>query len=103
LIIITHDNKEKHMMSPPSTDENAEYLSKLHELVEEMYEEYQKPVFLLAHSMGCHYVLYFLNHQPQAWKDKYIRGFISLAAPWGGVVKILRALSSGNGQFGNLK
>ncbi|KAL3062015.1 hypothetical protein OYC64_010022 [Pagothenia borchgrevinki] len=76
-------------------NENAEYLSKLHELVEEMYEEYQKPVFLLAHSMGCHYVLYFLNHQPQAWKDKYIRGFISLAAPWGGVVKILRALSSG--------
>ncbi|XP_034061825.1 phosphatidylcholine-sterol acyltransferase-like isoform X2 [Gymnodraco acuticeps] len=76
-------------------DENAEYLSKLHELVEEMYEEYQKPVFLLAHSMGCHYVLYFLNHQPQAWKDKYIRGFISLAAPWGGAVKILRALSSG--------
>lgn len=103
MIIITHDNKEKHMMSPPPTDENAEYLSKLHELVEEMYEEYQKPVFLLAHSMGCHYVLYFLNHQPQAWKDKYIRGFISLAAPWGGAVKPLRVLSSGNGQFGNLQ
>ncbi|XP_071398718.1 phosphatidylcholine-sterol acyltransferase [Centroberyx affinis] len=76
-------------------NENAEYLSKLQDLVEEMYEEYRQPVFLLGHSMGCHYVLYFLNHQPQAWKDKYIRGFISLGAPWGGAVKPLRVMASG--------
>lgn len=63
-----------------------------------MYNQYQSPVYLLGHSMGCHYVLYFLNHQPQAWKDKYIRGFISLGAPWGGAVKTLRVLSSGNGK-----
>lgn len=77
-------------------NENAEYLSRLKGLVEEMYYQYQQPVFLLGHSMGCHYVLYFLNHQPQAWKDKYIRGFISLAAPWAGAVKPLRVLASGN-------
>ncbi|XP_037623834.1 phosphatidylcholine-sterol acyltransferase [Sebastes umbrosus] len=76
-------------------NENAEYLTKLQDLTEEMYEQYQQPVYLLGHSMGCHYVLYFLNHQPQAWKDKYIRGFISLAAPWGGAVKPLRVLASG--------
>lgn len=76
-------------------NENAEYLTKLQNLVEEMYNQYQEPVYLLGHSMGCHYVLYFLNHQPQAWKDKYIRGFISLGAPWGGAVKILRVLASG--------
>ncbi|KAM8751288.1 phosphatidylcholine-sterol acyltransferase [Acanthopagrus schlegelii] len=75
--------------------ENAEYFIKLKDLVEEMYNQYQSPVYLLGHSMGCHYVLYFLNHQPQAWKDKYIRGFISLGAPWGGAVKTLRVLSSG--------
>ncbi|TNN55001.1 Phosphatidylcholine-sterol acyltransferase [Liparis tanakae] len=74
---------------------NAEYFTKLQDLVEEMYEQYQKPVYLLAHSMGCHYVLYFLNQQPQAWKDKYIAGMISLAAPWGGAVKPLRVLASG--------
>ncbi|XP_068595195.1 phosphatidylcholine-sterol acyltransferase [Brachionichthys hirsutus] len=74
---------------------NAEYFTKLQDLVEEMYEEYQKPVYLLGHSMGCHYVLYFLNHQPQAWKDKYISGFISLGAPWGGAVKPLRVMASG--------
>ncbi|XP_068168202.1 phosphatidylcholine-sterol acyltransferase [Antennarius striatus] len=76
-------------------NENAEYFMKLQDLVEEMYEQYQKPVYLLGHSMGCHYVLYFLNHQPQAWKDKYIGGFISLGAPWGGAVKPLRVLASG--------
>lgn len=64
-----------------------------------MYNQYQQPVYLLGHSMGCHYVLYFLNHQPQAWKDKYIRGFISLGAPWGGAVKVLRVLASGNGKI----
>lgn len=81
---------------PLPTDENAEYLSRLKDLVEEMYNQYQQPVYLLAHSMGCHYVLYFLNHLPQAWKDKYIQGFISLAAPWGGAVKPFRVLASGN-------
>lgn len=60
-----------------------------------MYNQYQKPVYLLGHSMGGHYVLYFLNNQPQAWKDTYIRGFISLGAPWGGAVKVLRVMTSG--------
>lgn len=76
-------------------NENAEYLKRLQDMVEEMYNQYQQPVYLLAHSMGCHYVLYFLNHQPQDWKDKYIRGFISLGAPWGGAVKTLRVMASG--------
>lgn len=87
-------------MSPP-TDENEEYFTKLQDLVEEMYDEYQQPVYLLGHSMGGLYVLYFLNHQPQAWKDKYIKGLISLAVPWGGAVKPLRVLASGNGSTEN--
>ncbi|KAK2841867.1 hypothetical protein Q5P01_012067 [Channa striata] len=76
-------------------NENADYLTKLRDLVEEMYDKYQQPVYLLGHSMGSHYVLYFLNQQPQAWKDKYIQGFISLAAPWGGALKALRVMASG--------
>ncbi|KAG5839776.1 hypothetical protein ANANG_G00208550 [Anguilla anguilla] len=76
-------------------NQHAEYFSRLKKLVEEMYEEYQHPVYLLGHSMGCNYILYFLNHQPQAWKDRYIRSFISLGAPWGGAVKTLRVLASG--------
>lgn len=86
----------------PHTDENEEYFLQLQNMVEEMYNQYQEPVYLLGHSMGCHYILYFLNHKPQSWKDKYIKGFISLGAPWGGAVKTLRVLASGNAHLFNV-
>lgn len=76
-------------------DEQEEYFSRLKNLVEEMHEEYKQPVYLLGHSMGNNYILYFLNQQTQHWKDHYIKGFISLGAPWGGAVKPLRVLASG--------
>ncbi|XP_053551301.1 phosphatidylcholine-sterol acyltransferase [Bombina bombina] len=73
-----------------------EYFQKLKGLIEEMNNEYNQPVFLIGHSLGNMYLLYFLNHQPQEWKDKYIKGFISLGAPWGGAVKPLLVLMSGD-------
>ncbi|MGH0121803.1 UNVERIFIED_CONTAM: hypothetical protein FKN15_068789 [Acipenser sinensis] len=76
-------------------NEQEEYFGKLKALVEEMYKEYEIPVYLLGHSMGSNYILYFLNRQSQDWKDLYIKGFISLGAPWGGVIKPLRVLASG--------
>ena len=41
-------------------------------------------------------MLYYLNHKPQEWKDKYIKAFVTLAAPWGGAVKALKAFISGD-------
>ncbi|XP_052454439.1 phosphatidylcholine-sterol acyltransferase [Carassius gibelio] len=76
-------------------NEQEEYFSRLKNLVEEMYNEYKQPIYLLGHSMGNNYILYFLNQQTQHWKDHYIKGFISLGAPWGGAVKPLRVLASG--------
>ncbi|XP_040185157.1 phosphatidylcholine-sterol acyltransferase [Rana temporaria] len=73
-----------------------EYFERLQKLIEDMYREYQKPVFLTGHSLGNMYILYFLNHQPSQWKKKYIKGFISLGAPWGGAVKPLMVLLSGD-------
>ncbi|MBN3306794.1 LCAT acyltransferase, partial [Amia calva] len=76
-------------------NEQEEYFEKLKALVEEMHKQNNHPVYLLGHSMGGNYILYFLNKQPQAWKDRYVKGFISLGAPWGGAVKPLRVLASG--------
>ncbi|KAK9392867.1 phosphatidylcholine-sterol acyltransferase [Crotalus adamanteus] len=78
--------------------EQEDYYSKLRGLIEEMFEAYQKPVFLIGHSLGSLHLLYFLVQQPQAWKDRFVQGFISLGAPWGGTVKPMRIMASGDHQ-----
>lgn len=83
------------IFSLPTTDENKDYFLALQHMIEEMAHKAGGPVVLIAHSMGNMYTLYFLNQQPQAWKDRYIKAFISLGAPWGGVAKTLRVLASG--------
>ncbi|XP_056454895.1 group XV phospholipase A2 [Gadus chalcogrammus] len=77
-------------------NENKAYFLALQQMIEEMAEKAGGPVVLIAHSMGNMYTLYFLNHQPQAWKDRYIKSFVALGAPWGGVVKTMRVVTSGD-------
>jgi pimeloyl-ACP methyl ester carboxylesterase len=79
------------------TDEMASYVRDLIDLIEQTFTKNNNtPVVLLGHSMGNLYILYTLNQMPQAWKDKYIRSFISLSGPWGGSVKTLRLMASGD-------
>nr|XP_048726523.1 phospholipase A2 group XV isoform X2 [Caretta caretta] len=82
--------------SKRSLDENGDYFVALRKMIELMYEQNGGPVVLIAHSMGNMYTLYFLNHQTQDWKDKYIKDYVSLGAPWGGVAKTFHVLASGD-------
>ncbi|VDP30497.1 unnamed protein product [Schistosoma margrebowiei] len=78
-------------------NENEKYFVKLKELVEETYENSEKcPVYLLGHSLGSLYSMYFLKLQDKRWKHKYIKGFISVSAPFGGSVESLYAETCGH-------
>ena len=80
-----------------NADEIPEYFAALKSLIENTYAmNYNRQVIMMGHSMGSNYALYFLNHQSQEWKDKYIKSFVSIAGPYGGSVKILKLLASGN-------
>lgn len=49
--------------------------------------------------MGGPYFLAFLNQQSQAWKDKYIRAFISFDGAFGGSPSATSALISLDSTF----
>ncbi|XP_059401973.1 phospholipase A2 group XV-like isoform X1 [Carassius carassius] len=76
-------------------NENKEYFLRLKQMIEEMANKAGGPVVLIAHSMGNMYTLYFLQKQTQAWKDLYIKAFVSLGSPWAGVAKTLKAMATG--------
>ena len=42
------------------------------------------------------FVLYWLHNQTDAFKNKYIRSMVNIAAPWGGAIKALRLMTSGD-------
>lgn len=73
-----------------------EYFVKLKGLIEDAYSRDGK-VVLISHSMGAPYTLYFLNRQPQAWKDQYIDKWITVSGAWAGSVNVLLAYISGYG------
>ena len=79
-----------------ATDELAEFYANLTKLIEVTYAENgNSSVVMIAHSMGNPVMLYFYNHKPQEWKDKYIRAHLSLAGVWAGAVKPVRLMTSG--------
>ena len=81
-------------------DEMQDYVNDLANLVVEAYEQNDNtPVILIGHSMGNPYTLYMLNKQTQAWKDKYVQAHIAVAGPWGGAVKTLRLMASGESVY----
>ena len=78
------------------SDLTGEYFSKLKALIEETFAiNDNMPIVLVCHSLGCPYSNIFLNQQPQNWKDKYLRVWLTISSPWGGSVKTLGLYASG--------
>ncbi|XVF64209.1 hypothetical protein PTKIN_Ptkin09bG0149800 [Pterospermum kingtungense] len=55
-----------------------------------------KPVILLSHSLGGLYVLHLLNRNSASWRQRFIKHFVALSAPWGGTVQEMLTFVSGN-------
>ncbi|XVE55728.1 hypothetical protein DITRI_Ditri03aG0181600 [Diplodiscus trichospermus] len=55
-----------------------------------------KPVILLSHSLGGLYVLQLLNRNPPSWRQRFIKHFVALSAPWGGTVQEMLTFASGS-------
>jgi len=74
----------------------AGYFRRLAALVEEMFHNSgNQTVTLVSHSLGGLFGLFFLQRQPPAWKQKFIRRFLPLSTPWRGAVVQLNTYASG--------
>lgn len=80
-----------------AANEHEEYFVQVKKLIEETFLANDGvSSILLTHSMGSPMMLYFLNHQTTAWKQKYIRALMTLAGPWGGTVRALKVFAVGD-------
>lgn len=80
-----------------SPNELDDYYKDLTTLIECTFADNNNTkVVVISHSLGSLVILYYLNHRSQEWKDKYIRSFITMAAPWGGSVKAMKLIASGD-------
>jgi lysophospholipase-3 len=80
----------------PSSSVGAKFQSDLKELIEETVAAQGQRASIVSHSMGCLQTLYFLNHQTQEWKDKFIERWIPISGPYGGTAELMRLHASGN-------
>ncbi|THU50917.1 hypothetical protein C4D60_Mb06t25430 [Musa balbisiana] len=75
----------------------TQYLQHLRELVEQASKmNGDKPVIILTHSYGGLLTLHLLNRNPSWWRRKFIKHFIAVSAPWGGIVAEMFTFTSGD-------
>ncbi|WOL17700.1 lecithin-cholesterol acyltransferase-like 1 [Canna indica] len=54
-----------------------------------------KPVILLSHSLGGLFTLQLLARSSSSWRQKYVKHFVTLSAPWAGTVQEMLTFASG--------
>ena len=52
----------------------------------------KKHLFIVCNSRNFDVILIFVFVESSAWKEKYVRSLVTLAAPWGGTVRALKVL-----------
>lgn len=73
------------------------FMADFKQLCETSFSRNQKKIFIIGHSLGCVITYKFLTEfVSQDWINMYIDGFISVAGPYGGAPKSLRAILSGD-------
>ncbi|KIH60086.1 Lecithin:cholesterol acyltransferase [Ancylostoma duodenale] len=79
-------------------EELGEYYQRLRKLIEKAYVDAgNKRVVVVGHSLGNIIALHFFTRiVDQAWKDKYIKAFVTIGAPWAGSMKALKGYTSGH-------
>ncbi|CAF1431680.1 unnamed protein product [Rotaria sordida] len=78
-------------------DEQDNFLINLTQLVIDTYEKNnQTKIIFITHSMGGLFALYWLHQQTNSFKEKYIHSMINIGTPWGGAIKALRLMASGD-------
>ncbi|XP_051204640.1 lecithin-cholesterol acyltransferase-like 1 [Lolium perenne] len=55
-----------------------------------------RPVIIFTHSYGGTLAQQFLVRRPLPWRRRFVRRFVPVAAPWGGLVLGMQVLLSGN-------
>ncbi|CAA6663032.1 unnamed protein product [Spirodela intermedia] len=55
-----------------------------------------KPAVVVAHSMGNLFVLRLLARSSPSWRRRFVKHFISIAAPWGGAVAEMYTAATGD-------
>uniref|UniRef100_A0A7N0ZQ89 Lecithin-cholesterol acyltransferase-like 1 n=1 Tax=Kalanchoe fedtschenkoi TaxID=63787 RepID=A0A7N0ZQ89_KALFE len=74
----------------------SKFLEDLKSLIEDAsHSNGGKPVILLSHSLGGLFTHQLLIRNPPVWRQKYIKHFVALSAPWGGTVQEMLTFASG--------
>lgn len=74
----------------------TQFLNNLKQLVENASSSNGgNPVIIVSHSLGGLFVLHLLNRTTTSWRNKFIKHFIALSAPWGGTVQEMLTFASG--------
>ncbi|MCP6758467.1 MAG: hypothetical protein NHB32_06770 [Fischerella sp. CENA71] len=87
-------------LAPKALEERYGTFTNLKRKIERLYNKYDLPVVLIAHSMGNRLVQYFLNwiEKEQSngsldWINKYIHRYIAISPPWLGAPQAIYRLS----------